>query len=409
LCNELGPEKDVVKYVGRHDSRYAHIGHADLSLSLLWKCRRRILARVWFRSHPRLSAEPNARITFVCLLLVNERSRFPDGVPQRIGIILGAGASRSVSYAHEHDIRSPLDADFFDLLQRVEVPSTSRHKRAVQSVVAKAQKLPYEYWRSMERAFYTIHLRASLQAKLKGSNHVPEDRVIREFAQSVQVLLRKAHGTRTCNHHQRLVECLHQADTVISFNYDLVPERALKPVALARKISFGDWLYGLTENKDGGDLPLILKLHGSSNWRPARGPDTPRFDVLTKRWGQLDESPGYRGHHGEGSAFPILLPFWDKRVEQAPWLPIWRNAFKRLEQLDVALVWGYSLPQTDIKAQHLFNLSLASKAIKLCVIDPSSEIRRRWRELLPRALFFPFESIDEFFRSPPSWWSGGQI
>ena len=37
-----------------------------------------------------------------------------------ISIILGAGASRGVSYSRESDMPSPLDRDFFDLLQRLE-------------------------------------------------------------------------------------------------------------------------------------------------------------------------------------------------------------------------------------------------------------------------------------------------
>ena len=35
-------------------------------------------------------------------------------------VVLGAGASRSVSYAHEREQPSPLDSDFFDLLNRLE-------------------------------------------------------------------------------------------------------------------------------------------------------------------------------------------------------------------------------------------------------------------------------------------------
>jgi hypothetical protein len=96
----------------------------------------------------------------------------------------------------------------------------------------------------------------------------------------------------------------------------------------------------------------------------------------------------------------------DHEWERKPWLQIWRKAFERLGDVEALVVWGYSLPQTDVKAQHFFSLALRSKTLKLCVIDPSPETRKRWRELLPKAHFFPYDSIERFFRAPPSWWRG---
>src|SRR5437899_711099 len=95
---------------------------------------------------------------------MKQHKLFPDNLLGRVGLVCGAGASRGVSYADQVDIQSPLDADFFDLLQRVEAPAGDRE--AVQSVLRQVQRLPYECWRSMERAFYTLHLRAYLSAKL---------------------------------------------------------------------------------------------------------------------------------------------------------------------------------------------------------------------------------------------------
>jgi hypothetical protein len=327
---------------------------------------------------------------------------FPEGVPARIGIVLGAGASRAVSYADEVEVRSPLDADFFDLLQRVELGSADT--RAVDHVIRETQKLPNEYWYSMERAFYTLHLRAYMSAKLTNEENRPDERVIKDFAQCVQVLLRKAHGKHTCVHHGRLLESLHEADTIVSFNYDLVTERALKPIAEHRGVPFGRWLYSLAANTRGADLPVVLKLHGSSNWKLTRPEKTDTIEVRTTAWEQLDETPGYRGHIGEGTAFPIFLPFWDKRIERQPWLRLWRTAYERLDQVEALLVWGYSLPPTDIKAQHFFRLALDRRPVKLCVVDPSEITRRRWRELCPAAHYFPYPSIEHFFRSPPRWW-----
>jgi hypothetical protein len=92
----------------------------------------------------------------------------------------------------------------------------------------------------------------------------------------------------------------------------------------------------------------------------------------------------YRGHDGTGTEFPIFLPFWDKRIEKRPWLDMWQLAYRRLKKTKRLIVWGYSLPETDIKAQQLFHLSLGGRAIDICVIDPAAKTRKRWRKLLPK-------------------------
>jgi hypothetical protein len=329
-------------------------------------------------------------------------------------VVLGAGASRGVSYNPTSPvfslprtegpppIPSPLDGDFFDLLQRVkpgphDIP-------AVRRVIQDVQRLPFEHWQSMERAFYTLQLRAYLGDKLQGRTSGADERVIRNFARCVQVLLRNAHGQRTCLHHQALFQSLHSQDTIISFNYDLVPERAIKSIAESREIPFGDWLYGFGSSKAMHDLPLILKLHGSSNWMVSKSRHGSPISVRTKDWGDLDRSPGYRGHRGLGTQFPIFLPFWDKRIEQEPWLTFWRTAFTRLASADALLVWGYSLPLTDLKARILFDVGVGNTVVKLCVVDPAADSRRRWRELLPKADFIQYGRIEEFLNSPPTWW-----
>jgi hypothetical protein len=112
--------------------------------------------------------------------------------------------------------------------------------------------------------------------------------------------------------------------------------------------------------------------------------------------------------------FPILLPFWDKEVENDTWLPLWKEAYLHLQNCDKIIVWGYSLPPTDIKARELFSLAVRERgeSTKLCVIDPSEATRQRWRELYPLAQYWPYGSVQEFLESPPQWWkerSGTQL
>jgi hypothetical protein len=99
-------------------------------------------------------------------------------------------------------------------------------------------------------------------------------------------------------------------------------------------------------------------------------------------------------------------------VDEGSWLKLWKKAHDVLSKATDLVVWGYSLPFTDVKTQHLFSLALADKPrFNLCIIDPSSATRLRWRDLFKNALYWEYNSITDFFDHPPNWWAesaGGQ-
>lgn len=328
-------------------------------------------------------------------------------------LVLGAGASRSVSYANKVDYASPLDSDFFDLLQRRSVrpdpesdpESVQRDTEAIQGVLNRVRLLPADYWRSMERAFYTMHLRVYMAQKL-GLDPVDDsdEALLADFARSVQALLRVAHGKKVCRHHRAFIKYLAHPDCIISFNYDLVVERALR-LKWQNKSEFGPCIYGFADESGKYKGPLVLKLHGSSNWKVLSEDSEDGFEVRTKSWDDLSLTPGYRGHLGKGTRYPIFLPFWDKRIDEGAWLNLWKKAYNVLSKATDVIVWGYSLPFTDVKTQQLFLLALGEKQnFNLCVIDPSSTTRLRWRDLFKNALYWEYHTISEFFAHSPTWW-----
>jgi hypothetical protein len=97
----------------------------------------------------------------------------------------------------------------------------------------------------------------------------------------------------------------------------------------------------------------------------------------------------------------ILLPYWEKRVEKGLWLTIWKAAADQLRRTGGLVIWGYSLPATDLKAEQLLTLAfsrsdLESKLNKIIVIDPSAETQERWRRMFLSKPFFRFSSFDDF-------------
>jgi SIR2-like domain len=242
-----------------------------------------------------------------------------------------------------------------------------------------------------------------LRRKLSGADRTQEEAVLSHFARAVVALLRKAHGTRTCENHKSLLQSLGSADAVVSFNYDLVVERALRDHAKANKIPFSSAMYCLKhDDQPIQHFPKILKLHGSVNWDL----HDEQLQVRTGGWDDFDDAPGYRGYSGDGTQFPIFLPFWDKQVTRKPWLTPWQKAHQQLQGTKYIIVWGFSLPTTDVKARELFTISIPDGGAtrRLCVIDPSQATRDRWRELLPSAQYWEYDNIKAFRTAPPTWW-----
>jgi len=317
--------------------------------------------------------------------------------PNITTLVLGAGASRSVSYAPDRSIPSFLDRDFVELLQRL-CCKNERDQRAVERVIQWAVgRVGDRLWGSMERLFYTVYLRATLKESVFRESAGEAKRVLSAFKRAIQALLREAHGKETCGHHSFLVSKLQPDDAIISFNYDLVPERSLRQVH-EKKVGFGPWVYGFAEPLRRRKAPVLLKLHGSVNWVER---DEFPFGVKTKKWADFSRQPGY-----SAGGLPILLPYWDKRVEDPPWCDLWRMAARQLKQTERLIIWGYSLPLTDLKADALFRMACAAEDCPLrevFVIDPSTEAYERWRSNFVRKRCRHYSRIEDFIYDPLIW------
>jgi len=313
-------------------------------------------------------------------------------------LILGAGASRDVLYLPGSSLPSPLDSDFFELLQRLH-PAKADAK-AVRFVIQAALKNSTDaLWRSMERMFYTLHLRATLEEMLFPREAQGEvEKVLDKFTRAILALLRAAHGTKASFSHEKAFRKLGGDDAIITFNYDLVPERALKLIHEGN-VDFGPWVYSFGRRPSGSEnVPILLKLHGSVNW--IAEPAGSSFRIRQKTWNAFDSQPGYRA---KGPIFPILLPEWDKKVGNPPWVDIWRRAAAHLRKTTTLIVWGYSLPLTDLKALELFKLTVGSgepTLKKVAVIDPDKEVRDRWRSLFLRQQFWQYDRMKALLDDP---------
>lgn len=187
--------------------------------------------------------------------------------------------------------------------------------------------------------------------------------------------------------------------TVLTTNWDIWIERALRPVPRPRRrrpgFHYGQgperlaaaprfpsrWYVGTDFGKDTtihGHVTL-LKLHGSLSWAVRGG--------QLEKYGDL--RPAFRGDAA------IIPPIEQK--EFANWLrPIWKQAEQALEQADRLLVVGYSFPDYDHEIRRLLKRGITDKRIDVHIFDPSADlVAKRIGSFLPQTSLIEHGAIPD--------------
>lgn len=173
---------------------------------------------------------------------------------------------------------------------------------------------------------------------------------------------------------------------IVTTNYDLLIERALRHQTMKRRFGVG-FHYGGIKNPQfliGQSLPFtvhdqkryveltgktpVCKLHGSLNWSKTK------YGLVLYQ----DLRPAFKS---DGSA-AIAPPMIGKKIDE--WLnPIWREAESILRRSEIWIVCGYSLPKYDVMVQEMLTRAASGAAKRLFILDPESEhLRSRYTELL---------------------------
>jgi hypothetical protein len=214
-------------------------------------------------------------------------------------------------------------------------------------------------------------------------------------------------------------------DTIVTFNYDTLVERALSGLGKA-------WNHGTGQDRDSGTP--VCKLHGSINWIIAhRSEPFPRLDLIfdkenTNRsrqstgdveddfclWRcrtreQLREWISGRdlqliGQQASPRTVGIAGLGAYKEPHQIPGLgPVWVHGMRALSEADLAVVVGFSMSDFDAMAQMQF-AQVARKRenerrpLRVKVIDPfiSKDGELRFQRVFRRVEFekCPHQSVD---------------
>jgi len=177
-----------------------------------------------------------------------------------------------------------------------------------------------------------------------------------------------------------------QQNRIISFNYDLIIDKHL----ILRRFSNQDIYFQGIESAQRPspkkrDFPLLLKLHGSVNWRcPATYfknlingtlQDNPIINISVEN----ENTP--RPHDDEAAL--IIPPIPSKPITKAGMFAfLWTRAFEYLTEAKRIVIAGYSCPETDAYARVLFSQFRNSEAFEVVIVDPSTQVLDKYMELM---------------------------
>jgi hypothetical protein len=180
--------------------------------------------------------------------------------------------------------------------------------------------------------------------------------------------------------------CLSNSVNCITFNYDDLFDAALAAVPHRTKErgSFrwtpdGGYGFACKPAEEGiidvgytmDETPmLLLKLHGSLNWRPRIGSKRPyNFDAVVhfEDWRHVpqiaDANIAAVARHLQPDPFIVPPVLQKSNLAEEPILQlIWAEAYRALSQAERVIFAGYSLPLTDVAGRSLFVESLAHLA-----------------------------------------------
>ena len=231
---------------------------------------------------------------------------------------------------------------------------------------------------------------------------------------------------------RRLVHSLDLADSVITFNWDLLLDQEFSPfgghpdarwhyqnffaIVLQQNI-MGGRQYVIAGPGGPHKVGLFLKLHGSLNWLCCTNQKCPSHSEI---WMQDDIQLCLQSAMGIGrvdetcvrcgsAMFPLLVPPLLRKPIADNWIikSMWGLARQRLADADTVVLVGFSAAPTDFYASWLLHSTIGTKpGGQVIIVNPQTEahtqghedFERRMQAIFPvgiKARFVSFSQIDE--------------
>ncbi len=167
-----------------------------------------------------------------------------------------------------------------------------------------------------------------------------------------------------------------RSNVVISFNYDLVLDDALRSIHVAPSYGLPNAVIEDQIASECARSISLLKLHGSTNWAICKNEGCDALHILDNKF--TEDPRAFRtkpcakcGRSGLGLL--LVPPSWDKSEHHGVIQPVWRSAVEALNKANRICIIGYSMPETDSFFKFLLALGLAEnqQLYKFVVVDLS--------------------------------------
>jgi NAD-dependent SIR2 family protein deacetylase len=175
-------------------------------------------------------------------------------------------------------------------------------------------------------------------------------------------------------------------DAVITFNYDLVLDDALRRIGIEPEYHIPPQFLSAKENTTPRGTFSVLKLHGSTNWGVCAKCNDTVVVLPSKVTASPAEFRALRCWKCHAQKYhPLLIPpSWDKSEYGRIMQSVWKKAVEELISATRICIVGYSMPETDAFFKYLLTLALSEnhQLYKLIVVDLSEELEARYESLL---------------------------
>lgn len=337
---------------------------------------------------------------------------FSNRHPVSTLFILGAGASKSLTQFNGNSEKStPLDIEFTKRIS--EVHCNVKHRwvnEAKEKVIDDfLYHLPFAGMgleRAISQQISDLEFLRSIYPK-RGCQTTNSLEYLENVTHLIAYILSKAR-IRDERLVKKLVDKYFNYDDIsecpnriITFNYDTLIDEVL-----ARKYKNVGHLYfdsilpkRNSKSKTKYKYPLLLKLHGSINWKCIKQEyktifesppinqrsvthtyNTSKCHFIREIWvDKKIENPG-------NEVFPLIIPpIPDKPITNvAIFKYLWSYAFEYLTECENLVVSGYSLPETDTLATSLFSKFQNTRLKHVTIVDPSPNTVLKWVNLFNR-------------------------
>lgn len=197
---------------------------------------------------------------------------------------------------------------------------------------------------------------------------------------------------------------------IITFNYDTLIDEVLVDRGFARKTLYFDRISdsreeGITRRAtEAFRHPLILKLHGSINWRVDRS----HFDQIIDGsinpdnkitvWTEDESLPQPEDDHS-----PMIIPPIPNKplTTSSLFRFLWTLAYEYMHEAKHIVIVGYSCPPTDTLARTMFSQFKSQNLESVSIVDPNANALGDYREMFSprtasRAKWLYYPSISEY-------------